>query len=261
MKPFLENKFFSSSNYLETISLFARNLLLKLSSCDLCGGSCQKYPLLCHDCEESLAKFYYRKVEGDLLNWPNIYQSLPNIYFDHLIALAPHQQPFQSWLSQLKYQGRFELATLLGELLAVQYQYLSTGFELQQPDLITCVPIHLKRWQERGFNQSHLLTQQVIKHLKKAISLPYDPNLIKRCTNTAKQVGQTGKERRKSLQGAFSLNTTISLPKHVMLVDDVVTTGATASAISYLLKQHGVEKVTLMTVTIALNKQSNAHTL
>ncbi len=257
MKPFLENKIFSSLNYLDSLASFTQNLILTLSSCDLCGGSCQKYPLLCHHCEKSLAKFYYQKVRGDLLNWPKIYQNLPNIYFDHLIALAPHEQPFQSWLSQLKYQGRFELASLLGELLAVQYRYLSKNFQLQQPDLITCVPIHLKRWQERGFNQSHLLTQQVIKHLKTAMSLPYAPNLIKRCTNTAKQVGQTGMARRKSLQGAFSLNTTISLPKHVMLVDDVVTTGATASAISYLLKQHGVEKVTLMTVTIALNKQNN----
>ncbi len=244
-------------NYLQMLSALARKIILQLTSCDLCGQACHKNSLLCEHCYQNLPKFYYHKVQGDLLNWPEIYHNLPNIHFDHLIALAPHISPYQTWLNQLKYHHRFELAQLLGKLLATNYQNLYQQFKLPRPDLVICVPIHIKRWQVRGFNQSHLLSQQFINALNASMQLPYAPNLVERISNTPKQVGKTGSERRSSLKHAFTLTTKDKLPNHVMLIDDVLTTGATTSEISYLLKQQGVQKVTVLTVTISLLTRLN----
>ena len=240
--------------YVKLFSILRRKVLVQLSCCDLCGQTCQNYQLLCAHCYNNLPKFDYHKTQGDLLNWPEINRNLPNIHFDHLISLAPHDVPFQSWLSQLKYQGRFELAQLLGELLATHYQILIQKFQIPLPDLITCVPIHIKRWQERGFNQTHLLSKQFIKNNSAVKQLPYYPNLIERNSNAMKQVGQTGSKRRDNLKNAFGLTKDIKLPEHILLLDDVVTTGATASEISLLLKQYGAKKITLITITLALAK-------
>ncbi len=231
------------------ITLFKR-ALLALTSCDLCGLSCQKYLLLCHYCHQDLPLFQYQAVQGDLLNWPAIYQSLPNISFDQLICLAPHQPPFDHWLSQLKYHGRFELAELFSHLLAENYLELIKQAWLLPPDLIISVPLHINRWQSRGFNQAHLIAKKVAQKLQ----LPYQANLICRNKKTVTQVGQSGAQRRRNLSDAFSLNSIETLPKHIMLIDDVITTGTTVSVISQLLKRQNVKTVTVMTVSISMSQ-------
>lgn len=231
-----------------------RNVLLSFAGCDLCGARCTHYLQLCDHCYHDLPLFQEKLVQGDLLNWPAIHHNLPHIVFDHLICLAPHQTPFNQWISQLKYQGRFEIAQLLGHLLAEKYALLLNHHHITKPTMVIAVPLHISRWQHRGFNQAHLIAKQFIKHLPPLMSLNYCTNLIGRTKNTDHQVGQSGRQRRHNLSNSFSLNleTIKTLPQHVLLFDDVVTTGTTASEISNLLKQHGVKKVTLMTVTISL---------
>jgi predicted amidophosphoribosyltransferase len=71
-------------------------------------------------------------------------------------------------------------------------------------------------------------------------------------------MGKTGSQRRKNLANAFQVQgTTVNQIKHVLLVDDVVTTGSTASEISKVLKESGIETVTVVTVCLALPKKSN----
>jgi ComF family protein len=229
--------------------------LLHLSRCDLCAMPCQNYLQLCDHCYQDLPLFNQNLVHGDLLNWPNVYQHLPNVCFDQLIALSPHQHPFTHWLGQFKYQGRFELATLFGHLLAECFIKLIEKKYLVKPDLVISVPLHLSRWQDRGFNQAHLIAEQFQQKVKAKQPIDYASNLLERSKKTARQVGQTGGQRRKNLQGAFVLKTTAKLPANIMLIDDVITTGTTASEITQLLKKHGAQRVTVMAVTLALAKQ------
>jgi len=241
--------------WFDKVSFLYRKTLLALTCCDLCGLSCQKYLLLCRYCYHDLPLFHYQKIQGDLLNWPAIYQHLPAVSFDHLLCLAPHQQPFNQWISQLKYNGRFEIAKLLGHLLADNFSNLLSNQLITKPDMVISVPLHLSRWQKRGFNQSHLIAKYFIKELCRIESTEattYCSELILRIKKTQQQVGQSGAQRRKNLKNAFSIKKGITLPAHVMLIDDVVTTGTTASEISSLLKQHGVKRVTLMAVTLSL---------
>lgn len=232
------------------------NLINSIGCCDLCGGDLNqvhqsiptlKQSLVCHNCINDLPYFDQELISANLLNWPAVSKALPGIYFDQLFALAPYIYPFEHWLAQLKYSGRFEVAGLLSVLLSTQWQ--TTQMHKANIDLVLSVPLHIKKWQLRGYNQAHLIAESFAQEL----AIPYDENLLVRSKNNESQMGKTGAQRRKNLLNNFVLHHKLpSNIKHVMLVDDVVTTGTTASEISKLLKRAGVETVTLVTVCLTL---------
>lgn len=231
-----------------------KKFLSSLGQCDLCGGNLvntikSQQTLLCTHCFNDLPLFKQAIIQGDLLNWPAINKALPKTQFDHLICLSPYLPPFTQWLPQLKYQGRFELATSLAHLLA-QCWTQQRLLNLTSPvDLVLSVPLHINKWKLRGYNQAHLLAKPFAQHLQ----LTYDATALIRTQHNISQVGKTGKERRHALTNAFSLAK--ELPdntKHVMLVDDVLTTGSTANEISKALKNSGVSTVTVATICLTL---------
>jgi len=226
---------------------------LVFSSCDLCGNKCQEHLLLCDYCLHDLPKFNYKLISADLLNWPTINKIIPVQSFDHLHSLSPHTWPYSQWIGSLKYNGRFELAELLGRLLYNSWEKSINELNINQqepvPELVLPVPLHITKWQYRGYNQAHLIAKKFAKHSE----IKYRSNMISRISDTAPQVGKSGVERRKSIKNAFSMtNKVIKLPKHVILIDDVVTTGTTVNQVSALLKKNGVEKITVLSITISL---------
>jgi ComF family protein len=219
-----------------------------LSQCDLCGNNTFQQTLICSTCLADLPLFKQEIIQGDLLNWPAVNKSLPRIHFDYLFCLSPYLAPFNHWLSQFKYQGRFELASLFASLLARQWHQCHSTSSV---DLILSVPLHISKWQQRGYNQAHLIAKPFAQQLQ----LPYQSSALVRIKKNTSQVGQTGKQRRDNLASAFILNKPLNKKiKHVILIDDVLTTGSTASEISKLLKREGVEKVTVVTVCLTLPK-------
>lgn len=236
-----------SKGQLNAFQQIFNRFLVKLSSCDLCGQPCDHFKLLCSSCFNDLAIFKLDNVNGDLLNWPAISKALPDIYFDQLICLAPYLEPFNRWLGQFKYQGRFELAELFGHLLADHFEKFSPDINYANAEILS-VPVHMKKWQRRGYNQAHLLAQAFAQR----VSIPYRAEALIRQKEATSQVGQTGKQRRKNIRSAFVIKPDINLPEHIILIDDVVTTGATASEISYLLKQYKVKKVTVLSLCLTL---------
>lgn len=236
-------------------------LLLSLGQCDLCGNnlthdnlsskSTFQQTLICSYCFADLPLFKQTIIQGDLLNWPAINKALPKIHFDHLFCLSPYLAPFTQWLPQFKYQGRFELASLFANLLAQQWQKLNLALKTSPVDLVLSVPLHISKWQIRGYNQAHLIAKPFAQRLQ----LPYDESAIIRTKKSTSQVGQTGNQRRNNLAKAFTLTNRLPLnTKHIILIDDVLTTGSTASEVSQLLKQAGVAKVTVLTVCLTLPK-------
>jgi ComF family protein len=234
--------------------------LSRISCCDLCGAGVNQtvlldnslsQALLCQHCVNDLPYFNQALIAGNLLSWPAIHRALPNIHFDQLFSLAPYIYPFDHWLAQLKYLGRFEIADLFTALLCAQWQALVINQQITPVDLVLSVPLHVKKWRTRGYNQAHLIAKPFAKNL----ALPYDEKLLIRNKNNDSQMGKTGSQRRKNLANAFSLQHQVaSHINHVLLIDDVVTTGTTASEISKLLKLAGVETVTLVTVCLSLPK-------
>ncbi len=238
------------------IQTLYNKFLCSVGQCDLCGNSLTdttspQQTLVCSSCFADLPLFKQDIIQGDLLNWPSINKALPNHHFDHLVCLSPYLPPFTQWLPQFKYQGRFELASLFANLLAQLWKKQNSPKLASPVDLILSVPLHCSKWQIRGYNQAHLLAKPFAQHLQ----LPYDEIALIRAKKGKTQVGQTGKQRRRKLAKSFMLAK--ELPnniKHIILVDDVLTTGSTASEISKLLKQAGIEKVTIVTVCLTLPK-------
>ena len=136
-------------------------------------------------------------------------------------------------IAQLKFAHQYKNARLLGGLLA---QHIGGSAEL--PDCIVPMPLHPNRYRERGFNQSI----ELARHLSKQLAIPLDLHSCVRNRDTAHQTSLPAKQRRKNMRKAFSIKK--SLPfQHVAIVDDVLTTGASASALAQALKQNGVSRV------------------
>jgi len=228
---------------------------VQLSCCELCGGSCQTRALLCDFCFSDLPLFDLQAVNGNLLLWPAINTLLPKRKFTQLICVAPYHWPIDLWVRQLKYQGHFELIPLLSSLLLQQWQnslkqkvMSRKGF--MPPSVLLTVPIHIKKWQNRGFNQTHLLAEKFAAQA----NINYLPTALQRINEHNDQAGQTGIKRRRNLRGAFTLSPELisALPEQVLLLDDVVTTGSTCNEICRILKQHGVKEITVLSLCLSL---------
>lgn len=123
--------------------------------------------------------------------------------------------------------------------LTMRPEFKELWWFLDQKPIVTCVPLHPKRFKERGFNQAEIIA----RHLAKIYDLRFT-NLLQRTRDTSQQVGKSREERLRNLEGAFSvLEASILNRKSVLLVDDVWTTGTTLSECAKTLKQSGARSV------------------
>lgn len=153
--------------------------------------------------------------------------------FDETHAPFLYDDNLRYLISQLKFHQNYKHARLLGTLLA---QHLIQSVEL--PECIIPVPLHRNRYRARGFNQSI----EIARHLAKQLSLPLDLNSCIRNKDTQHQTELPAKQRRKNMRRAFTVIQPLNY-QHVAIVDDVMTTGATTSALAQALKEHGVSRV------------------
>ncbi len=143
----------------------------------------------------------------------------------------------------LKYRGKTALAHPLASLL-------TDTIDGQEYDIITPVPLHRKRLQERGFNQSLLLARSVAKKHK----IPIDYLSLRRVRATTPQINLSGNERKANVRGAFEVRKGVPFSKkRVLLIDDVYTTGATVSECSKALKKAGANEVGVLTLARVVN--------
>jgi ComF family protein len=146
--------------------------------------------------------------------------------------------PLAVAIQRLKYARRRMLADALGHLLAERYPFA--------PDaLLVPVPLHVTRLRERGFNQAVLLARR----LGRARGLPVASRALVRLRATHAQPGLGATARRRNLADAFALRPGTAIARRVVvLVDDVLTTGATADACAAVLLAAGALRVDVYTV-------------
>lgn len=198
-------------------------------SIDLCSGCEQDLPWLKNSCRScALPLSTSATYCGNCLQ-----HRYP---FDKTIALFLYQPPVDRLIMGLKFQKKLVYARLLGELLA---KHLSVVYATESfPECIIPVPLHPKRLQERGFNQ----TVEIIRSLARKFKIPVDLKSCQRIKATLAQTALPAIERYENMRNAFLITREISF-KHVAIVDDVVTTGQTILAFSKSLKEVGVEKI------------------
>jgi ComF family protein len=174
-------------------------------------------------------------------------------HYDRTLAVFDYAFPLDKLIQAFKYSHRLALAAYLGlELtrLALEsverVEALESGPE-PMADLVIPLPLHLARLRERGFNQALELARPVAK----ALGLPLDFQTCARTRHTPAQAGLPWKQREKNMRGAFRC--AHDLPgRRVLLVDDVMTTGASLNECARTLKRHGAAEVTLLVVARTL---------
>ena len=130
----------------------------------------------------------------------------------------------QHLLHSIKYKGNKEAASFIGKQTGLA---IKNSNRFQNIDLILPLPLSQKRLQQRGYNQAALIAQGIASELK----IPVVTNAVNRKVNTVTQTGKDRMTRWQTMQDVFAVVKEASLQnKHILLVDDVVTTGASLEA-------------------------------
>ncbi len=157
--------------------------------------------------------------------------------FDRIHALGEYAGSLREAITAFKYRGRIDLDRPLGRQLAGRLREVAdpTTFDLVLP-----VPLHPRKLRERGYNQSLLLAQVLARDLR----LPLQRHRLQRQRPTPPQQGLNADQRQANLRQAFALAAPLT-GERVLLVDDVVTTTATARECAQELRSGGAGSVTL----------------
>lgn len=160
--------------------------------------------------------------------------------FDQVTAPWRYGFPLDSLIHRFKYQAKWPLGRLLAQLLGQCLQDRFDNAQLYRPDRLLPVPMAHKRLQERGYNQSAMLAQW----LSNSLDIPCEAQWLLRPHATVAQRDLDAKARKRNLLKAFSLSPKARVAGlHVAVVDDVLTTGATADSLARLLISAGARRV------------------
>ncbi len=161
--------------------------------------------------------------------------------FNKVQSLFRYQEPVSTLLIQLKF-GR----TLTGlASIAALAQNAASSLRYDEPDIVVPVPLHIQRLRDRGFNQSLFLARACFPEWRKKIRV----DLLRRDRPTVPQTHLSGKARRSNLKKAFSVRKPHDLvDKHILLLDDVFTTGSTLHECAKVLQAAGAAKIEAVTI-------------
>lgn len=157
------------------------------------------------------------------------------------------------WL--LKYKGKKRLANIFAEIIyekiLEELSDLSVLENFTEPILIP-IPLSPKRYRERGFNQAELLCREIIKinNLRHGVDIKLENNILIKPKDTEHQARIKDRhERLKNIAGSFSIKNSEKIKgKNIILIDDILTTGATLNEARKTLKQSGARKIIAFTV-------------
>lgn len=202
---------------------------------------CQKLgPMLCESCYQ-LVEFFWQEDFKEFFS-KNFEQS----YFDQIKIMAAFKPPLSSLIKALKYHHHSRAAKFLAQML-----YFHVGIDFQQIDIISFVPIHSQKRKKRGYNQAQLIAQELSLWSHKPCL-----NLLIKNKNSQSQASISDKEKRlKRLTDSFIISPFYKKKlseKRILLIDDVITTGATINNISQVLKNNGSKFISALTLASKL---------
>lgn len=152
---------------------------------------------------------------------------------DAIHAACTYARPLDRLLPRFKFHGDLAAGRLLAQLL------VDACAPLPRPDLVLPIPLHRTRLRARGYDQA----LELAKPLARALGLPLRDDALLRLRPTAPQSELSAIARRRNVRDAFVVRSDAPLPAHVVLVDDVMTTGATLHAAAQALRRAGVQRV------------------
>lgn len=201
--------------------------------CLLCGGGAGR-ELLCPRCAGGLP--YHRAAACPVCALPTLGGETCGAClkrppaFSRTLAAFDYAFPVDALLHAFKYAGQLPVAEALARPLAE----LARNHPL--PDALVPMPLHPSRLKERGFNQA----MELARVLSRELGIPVLPDAVARQRDTTPQAGLPWKERRRNIRGAFLCRRDFA-GKRLVLVDDVMTTGATVGELAQTLRKSGAE--------------------
>jgi competence protein ComFC len=198
------------------------NLLYPIT-CAACGKNLTKgETIICTECLYYLPKTNYHKEKENPVSrifWGRVYiENATAFFFFH------KGSPFQELLHKLKYNGRKEIGSELGSYLGAELKHAELYNDI---DMIVPVPLHPKRQKKRGYNQSEWIALGIAGQMK----IPVDTVSLYRSVATETQTKKGRDERWNNVENIFKIRQANEIcNKHILLVDDVVTTGSTLEA-------------------------------
>ncbi|MDR3651857.1 MAG: ComF family protein [Paludibacter sp.] len=224
--------------FVDLINLMYPNL------CLICNQNLQKNEHhLCLACLNGIPKTNFHlltdnPIEKRFWGKVQIYRATAFFYFQK-------GSPFQKLLHALKYKNNKEIGQLLGKYAAVD---IMDSSDFASVDVIIPVPLHPKKYKLRGYNQS----EWIGKGLSEILEKPQDTSTLIRVRENATQTKKSVFERYKNTEGIFELtDMSVLKGKHVLLVDDVLTTGSTLEACINVLLQTNDIKISIFTLAVA----------
>lgn len=196
--------------------------------CIFCGKVIKRNDI-CNECREKLP---YTK--GD-----EITQKLP--YVSACVSPLFYENEVREAFLRYKFSNEQAYAAKFGRFMA---DCVKNNLDYEGIDVISCVPLSKKRFRKRGYNQSRLLAKEISERL----GIPEEELLRKIKDNPAQSKTKSSKERLINVAGVYSMQKGADVErKTVLLVDDIVTTGATIAECARILRRAGAERVFAVT--------------
>lgn len=209
----------------------ACNTILKDNELGICVVCRHELPLTNYHFErpETVKKIFYGRVH---------LEAATALFYFHKSGRV------QQMLHHLKYKGKEDLGRIFGNWLGAE---LLESPYFESIDVVIPVPVHFKKLKQRGYNQVALFAQQIAK----VLNVSYLDDVLLKSTNTKTQVFQSREARFQSVDHSFYVQNINTIEnKHILLVDDIITTGATIEACALVLNPE--KKMRLSVATIAI---------
>ena len=193
--------------------------VIKEPKCEKCGKQLDEdEKLFCHDCENGIH------------------------VFDKGVCIFEYTEELKKVIYQFKYNNKRCYSDLFGYVGAKRYKKLLKQWNVKK---ILPVPMYRKKKQKRGYNQAEILAEAI----SEISGIPYIADAVVRVNETIPQKRLDPSRRRKNMEHAFRMQKVLPAYSHVLIIDDIYTTGATIDSLAKKLKKQGV-KVYFFTISI-----------
>lgn len=208
-----------------------------LQNCALCGALSNK--VVCEKCAQILPRpqhicqccakplFQHHTTCGDCLRFPPSFNEIKPVF--------SYQYPLDRLITAAKYGKNLAVLNQLGLWMIDHFKYEN------KPDILIPVPSHLKDLKKRGFNQA----VELAKLISNALNISLNTNVCHCIKQKRPQAGLSAKERHQNVKGVFEIKNIPSHLQHIVIVDDVVTTGATVNEIARLFREQSSAKISV----------------
>lgn len=212
--------------------------------CVVCGAPlAEGEEAICTRCNIDMPRTNYHKEKDNLVErmfWGKIPLERATSYFFYRKG-----SDFRRILHQLKYGGRKELGATMGRFMAAE---LSATDFFEDIDVIIPVPLHPRKRRARGYNQSEWIARGV----SQVIGIPVDVSSVVREKHTDTQTRKSAYERWENVDGIFRLHYPERFTgKHVLIIDDVLTTGSTTTACADVFCEVAGIRISILTLAVA----------